>query len=248
MGKKDFILDFSLVKTDKPLPCSREAVYLEAVITNFPVDLEPLNSFGQTALVNKGDRSAPLYKINRIDLLAPRPEKKQPVSGQGEHIIDLLPTDHVESNHPDIRKKASEIISDTETPAEKVWQLVDWVSRNVKDEAIENFSALDVLKERRGECQSHTLLYIAMARAAGIPSRFVGGIVYLEGTGFLYHGWAESDLDGWVPVDPTLNQVGVDATHIKLVDGSDWTSLLPLGDFVGHIGIRINDYRSLCNP
>jgi len=90
------------------------------------------------------------------------------------------------------------------------------------------------------------MLYIAMARAAGIPSRFAGGIVYLAGKGFLYHSWVESDLGSWVPVDPAFNQVGVDATHIKLVEGSDWISLLPLGQFVGRIGIRIIDYRSTC--
>jgi transglutaminase-like putative cysteine protease len=86
------------------------------------------------------------------------------------------------------------------------------------------------------------MLYTAMARAAGIPTKMVGGIVYMEGMGFLYHSWAESYIGRWIAVDPTFNQVGVDAAHIKLVEGHDWTSLLPLGKVVGQVKIKIKNY------
>jgi transglutaminase-like putative cysteine protease len=107
---------------------------------------------------------------------------------------------------------------------------------------VDSFSAVEVLHARKGECQAHALLYTAMARAAGIPTKLVGGIVYMEGMGFLYHSWAESYADGWIVVDPTFNQVGVDATHIKLVEGHDWTSLLQIGKVVGQIKVKISDY------
>jgi transglutaminase-like putative cysteine protease len=74
-----------------------------------------------------------------------------------------------------------------------------------------------------------------MAKASGWHT---GGIVYMEGMGFLYHAWAESFVDDWLPVDATFNQVPVDATHIKLVEGPDWISLLPMGSVIGHIRIR----------
>jgi transglutaminase-like putative cysteine protease len=86
------------------------------------------------------------------------------------------------------------------------------------------------------------MLYAAMARAAGIPTKLVGGLMYLEGMGFLYHSWAESYSGRWIAVDPTFNQVGVDATHIKLIEGHDWTSLLPIAKVVGNVKITTIHY------
>ncbi|MGD0275686.1 MAG: transglutaminase-like domain-containing protein [Syntrophales bacterium] len=245
LARRDVILDISLIKTEKPLLCPRQTTYLEAVISNFPLHITPLNDSTQIIQAKEGEASAFSYKINRVLSSSPSGENRS-IPGSSERMIDLLPADHVESNHPEIREKVSEILAGAETPLEKTRKLVAWVSQNIKDDIIRNFSALDVLHKCRGECQAHSMLYIAMARAAGIPSRFAGGIVYLAGKGFLYHSWVESDLGSWVPVDPAFNQVGVDATHIKLVEGSDWISLLPLGQFVGRIGIRIIDYRSTC--
>jgi len=76
--------------------------------------------------------------------------------------------------------------------AAKVERLSEWVAKEIKDEAVNSFSALEVLHSRKGECQAHTMLYTALARACGIPTRIVGGLVYMEGLGFLYHSWAEA--------------------------------------------------------
>jgi transglutaminase-like putative cysteine protease len=131
-------------------------------------------------------------------------------------------------------------------PLAKVRKLAKWVADEVKDEPIDSFSALEVLHTKKGECQAHTMLYTALARAAGIPTRMAGGIVYLEGVGFLYHAWAESDAGGWVSVDPTFNQVGIDATHIKLVEGPGWISIVPLGRVVGRVKATVIDYQAVC--
>jgi transglutaminase-like putative cysteine protease len=80
----------------------------------------------------------------------------------------------------------------------------------------------------------------------GIPTRLVGGLVYMENLGFLYHAWAESYIDGWIAVDPTFNQLGVDATHIKLVEGTSWISILKLGSVVGEVKARIHEYKVTC--
>jgi transglutaminase-like putative cysteine protease len=125
---------------------------------------------------------------------------------------------------------------------------VTWVSHEVKDDVEESVSALEVLHHRKGECQAHTLLYTALARANGIPTRIAGGLVYAEGMGFLYHAWAESYVDGWVAVDPTFNQVGVDATHIKLVEGASWISLFQIGHVVGQLKADVIDFRVSCQP
>jgi hypothetical protein len=38
----------------------------------------------------------------------------------------------------------------------------------------------------------------------------------------------------------------VDATHIKFVEGPDWTFLLQLGNVIGKISVRIGSY--ICGP
>ena len=55
-------------------------------------------------------------------------------------------------------------------------------------------SAVEVLRTRVGDCNEHTALYVAMARAAGIPSRVAIGLVHMRGA-FYYHAWPEVFVD-----------------------------------------------------
>jgi hypothetical protein len=84
-------------------------------------------------------------------------------------------------------------------------------------------SAAEVLSSRSGDCSEHAVLTAALARAAGIPSRLVAGLVYHAG-GFAYHMWIEVWVRGeWYALDPSLEASpdgGVDATHIKLGDSA----------------------------
>jgi transglutaminase-like putative cysteine protease len=77
---------------------------------------------------------------------------------------------------------------------------------------------VQVLVERRGDCNEHTVLYVALARAVGLPARAAAGLVYLDRR-FYYHAWPEVWLGDWVAVDPTLDQFPADATHLRFVGG-----------------------------
>jgi len=100
-----------------------------------------------------------------------------------------------------------------------VARLRDWVfSQLAKEPTVSIPNALEVLQTRRGDCNEHTVLFNAMARAAGIPAKTVVGIVYLRGA-FYYHAWSEVWLGEWVSVDPVLNQFPADVTHIKFLEG-----------------------------
>ena len=81
----------------------------------------------------------------------------------------------------------------------------------------------------------------ALARALGIPTRVVNGVVYSEDyDGFLYHTWAESFVGGtWLPVDPTFAMAPADATHVKLVEGETLAELAPLVDWIGRLQVRV---------
>jgi transglutaminase-like putative cysteine protease len=79
-------------------------------------------------------------------------------------------------------------------------------------------SALQVLETGRGDCNEHTVLYVAMARSLGLPARTAVGLVYVNGA-FFYHAWPEVWLGEWVAVDPTFDQTPADASHIRFVIG-----------------------------
>jgi transglutaminase-like putative cysteine protease len=115
---------------------------------------------------------------------------------------------------------AREAIGDARAPAEQVARLVRFVARFVEDAwGADALSVLQVIERRRGDCSEHAALFTTLARAAGIPARTVSGLAWLgdEARAFGGHAWCEVALDGaWVPVDPTLDQVRIDAAHVRL--------------------------------
>lgn len=79
-------------------------------------------------------------------------------------------------------------------------------------------SALSVLDAGAGDCNEHTVLYVALARALGLPARTAVGLVYLDGS-FFYHAWPEVWLGEWVAMDPTFGQAPASAAHLRFVVG-----------------------------
>jgi hypothetical protein len=245
LNKKDLILDFSLVRTENPIPCPRDATYLEISLEGIPEELPLLQGPGQEVTKRKIDgRTLALFQIQsglgKYGRTIERPFE------EGDLKKYLASSSHIESNHPQIKRTADQVAGGNNTTLGQVRSLVKWVSSEVKDDVEESTSALEVLHRKKGECQAHTLLYTALARAKGIPTRLVGGLVYAEGMGFLYHAWAESYVDGWIAIDPTFNQVGVDATHIKLVEGESWIALLQIGNIIGKVKADVISFRVSC--
>jgi cell division protein FtsL len=77
--------------------------------------------------------------------------------------------------------------------------------------------AVDVLKRRHGVCRDYALLYTALARAQGVPTKYCSGVIFADGK-FFYHAWAESYIGkdaGWVAVDTTLPMLLI--SHFKRV-------------------------------
>jgi transglutaminase-like putative cysteine protease len=149
---------------------------------------------------------------------------------------DLL----AQSAHPKIIAAALEAVGDVTDPWQKALALYKWVYAHIEKTPVVSLpSALEVLEARKGDCNEHTVLYVAMARAAGIPSRIALGIVWSEELqGFYYHAWPEVHVGGWIWTDPTLGQPLADATHVKLLNGGieTWPRLLP---FIGRLRLDI---------
>lgn len=144
-----------------------------------------------------------------------------------------------------IVRLAAEIAGQAPTDAAKVDAILAWMQANIRKEAADAFSALDVLAERRAECQGHAWLFAALARALGIPTRVVNGLAYSEEWGgFLYHTWNESLVEGaWVAVDPTFAQRRADAMRVKIVYGEGALELAAIADWIGRTRIEVLAYR-----
>lgn len=74
-----------------------------------------------------------------------------------------------------------------------------------------------------------------------MPTRLVSGMVFWKGR-FYYHAWAESYVGEWIPVDATLAEDFVDATHIKLTEG-EATSMFGLAKTMGSFKAEILEYK-----
>lgn len=92
-------------------------------------------------------------------------------------------------------------------------------------------TAAEALALGKGVCQDHAHVLIAMARAAGVPSRYVTGyLVAGEGVaGEAAHAWAEIWVDrlGWVGFDAT-NRCCPDARYVRLGSGCDAVEAAPI--------------------
>ncbi len=102
-------------------------------------------------------------------------------------------------------------------------------------------NATQVLRTRRGDCNEHTQLFTALARAVGIPTRIATGVAYVNGK-FYYHAWPEVRLRDWVAVDPTFGQFPADAAHLRFVRGG-LTRQGELLRLVGTLRIEVLDVR-----
>jgi hypothetical protein len=126
----------------------------------------------------------------------------------------------IQSTNDEIVKKAGVILGVEKNSLEAARKINDWVYKNLeKTPTISLPNALDVLESRKGDCNEHAALFTALARAAGIPTKLVLGLVFLDGK-FYYHAWNEAFVGKWIAVDPTFGQLPADASHIKFVEGN----------------------------
>ena len=153
----------------------------------------------------------------------------------------LEPEPLVQSDDPEIAALARRIVGDERDVLRASRLLHEWVHENLeKVNSAGVPSAVEVLQTRSGDCNEHTVLYVALARSVGIPTRTAVGLVWANargaGPGLYYHAWPEvyagvsgiahfkgtDQLGGWYALDPTLGQEPADVGHLRfLVGGLD---------------------------
>lgn len=150
----------------------------------------------------------------------------------GEYLKSSLA---VESDHPDIKALAKKIVGNERNAYAAAKKITLWVGANLKKEyGASADQASDVLRQLKGDCTEHSLLTVALLRAAGIPARRVDGVVYLMNEedkvpALYWHEWVEAYVGEWTQLDPTFMQPVADATHFALGEEANAEITLLIG-------------------
>ncbi|MGR3548990.1 MAG: transglutaminase-like domain-containing protein, partial [Roseovarius sp.] len=93
------------------------------------------------------------------------------------------------------------------------------------------WTAEDALTAGHGVCQDHAHVFIACARAMGLPARYVSGYLRMDGQDeqSATHAWAEAHVEGlgWVGFDVS-NAISPDTRYVRVATGLDYTEAAPV--------------------
>lgn len=229
VSRRDLILDFSMIRPTPPLNKPGEKKRLVVEFSGYPQEA-PLPSGPGELAVRSGDK---------VTVTVER-KTGQASATPMDATENLAASSRIPSDHPDIVALSRKIIGEETNPRRKAELLTAWVSKNIAGCVTDSQSPLETLKTGKGNCQAHSRLFASLSRAAGIPTRFVSGLVYAEGQGFLYHSWNESIInDEWVSLDATFGQLPSDATHIRIATGDSPADMAPLAALIGKLKAKI---------
>jgi hypothetical protein len=115
------------------------------------------------------------FEVTRRAILAPNDTSiyripKRPPSSVS---IFLGPSPYIESRDDEIKDLAREITRDKENDWQKAEAIFDWVRANVEYVNGDLKGALKALRDKNGDCEELTSLFIALCRASDIPARTV---------------------------------------------------------------------------
>jgi len=195
-------------------------------------------------VVNTGVKSS-------FDLGSPLPKAPFPVTADDSVSAYLLPSKNEQSDDDAIAALAKKLTANCTSESAAAEAITKWVAINVSydmDEYhsgdITNKTATDVLGSGKAVCNGYSHIFVALARAAGIPCRFVKGYIVQPQPDFPGsvsstteppcldgHAWVEVWFPGagWVPYEPQGTAGFVNSHHLFIASGpddSDFASVL----------------------
>ena len=232
LAKKDLVFDFSLIKAAPPITDPVTLTRLVVEFDGWPEDMTLPEGAGQKVTGRTGQALT-------MALTHSTPGEGIPLT-DAERKRYLEGTERIIPEHPEIQALKDSILGDEKNQSKIVELLTTWVAATIEGTVTDSQSPVETLTSKKGNCQSHARLYTSLARSAGIPTRFVSGLVWMSEKGFLYHSWAESNVGGnWLTVDPTFGQIPADLTHIRMFDGDAPDDVAPLARVIGRLKARI---------
>lgn len=148
-------------------------------------------------------------------------EDLREMSNTSELEIYKKSSNYSDSDNLIIKNKAIQLVNSNNS-VEVLYTLAEYVrnSMNYNLAKQELEKASDIIQNKEGVCSHYTILFIALAKSRGFPSRYVSGVAYSNKVNdFQEHAWAEIWLPdlGWVPFDVTFGQYGwLDSSHVVL--------------------------------
>ncbi|MDO9552225.1 transglutaminase family protein [Rhodonellum sp.] len=162
----------------------------------------------------------------------------------------LEPNAFLDNSDELLIEKTKEVIGDETDDWEKAKLIADWVRKNMSfDAGIALADSREVIRDLKGTCVSYGILTSTMSKAAGIPSRFLMGYVYVDGA-WGGHAWSEVNINGhWIPIDAAVpNDTYIaDAARFFMVrsslkDGMGKANIAGM-QLVGNIDVNIIEHE-----
>ncbi len=232
------LYELAAITPDKDLREPARMVFLKVRLSGIEeADLAPADITGgrQTFLDGVIEITREPLPTNPAYLLpdGPRDETLHPF---------LKPALNIESDDEEIITTAQRIVGDERRPLAVCKKLLHWVYQHLEKRPVASIpSAVEVLRTGVGDCNEHATLLTALLRAMGVPARMSSGLVYTRSK-FFYHAWTEAYVGSWVTLDATMNQIPVDVTHIKLVEGN-LDKQVEIAGLIGKLSVEVLEYR-----
>ena len=156
-----------------------------------------------------------------------------------------------------IRAFALDLTAGATDPLEKPHRLLAGIWREIRFDTgatSTHTDAATAFADRRGVCQDLAQIFIAAARALGVPARYVSGhLLRRDGTDAqeAAHAWAEAHVAGlgWVSFDPA-NGISADEHYVRVAIGLDYRDAAPVsgaryggGAETLAVGLRVREHH-----
>ena len=234
-GNTEDLLKALSVKSVGVVKFPRDCKLLKLRLTGAKLIAHDIQSGRQTLDAPEKDNTY-LMTVKAAEL----PRRSAPLGGAvpDEFKPFLASSSYIQAGHPEIIARSRSIVRDSTNALSAATAIYEWVYENVDKVASPGIpSSLDVLHTMQGDCNEHTYLFTALARAAGLPAKVKIGIVYSEGA-FYYHAWPAVYVGEWLEMDPTFGQPAVDATHIALCEG-ELADQMGLIQAIGRLNVEV---------
>ncbi len=156
----------------------------------------------------------------------------------------------VQKSHPAIQLIAAELLDNfSATRADMVLKILDKLPGLCKynkglasNNLNRSLTTSEILAASGGVCTHFANVFVAIARAVGIPSRIVSGLSLGDG-GLIAHAWVEFEsIEGrWLPIEPQSKSLGFDAALYFPIG----VSLLDETDKVDAVIVKMTDFIKL---
>ncbi|MHC5040577.1 MAG: transglutaminase-like domain-containing protein, partial [Planctomycetota bacterium] len=240
------------IAPDKKIPNPREAKRLVYEFTLTEGNFDGFPTGGSQNILRKTETGIV------VEVKASAPEKTLPLPVKAEEMDAYLASStFLKKDDPLIQDLAKKAVGEETDAFKAALKLEKWVFEAIKKKnyGVGFATASEVAKTLEGDCSEHGVLLAALCRAVGIPSRVVGGLLYVgeltapgatEPGAFGFHMWTEVYVGEWIALDATLGKGFADATHIvmarsALASESSIFELVPLGKYIGKLKIKVLD-------